>query len=396
MMFPFESSSKEFRLIKAISGLEPENAGFINAISNTLDMTQEECKKESGLLKLYRNIKQHSEIPSLNLQLKKLERFLLSNEILNIEQLKSLSKVICNFDITQNKHGDFVSYKGDCLKSIANKYSLAKHGSYIEIQFFAEQLSNLFIRELMKENGHWKKLFLKAKENKEYVVLFVPGSRNIDSTSNLTFDLALKNINIYLSRNALPTIANVKIPRIDPPCENYASLSLIEREEVSKIQDHILPGENFYKGRKVNVIFGDDVLITGATADKVYLDCMNKGAISFQSIYSVLINPLIANTDPAVESKLNNSVISGKLDDSALYAFSHSKFLPVMKSFGILLKAENTNDLKSFLLKIPEDSVKKLFVYAMSNGYSNENKYRSAMKILDEYVIEKGWFSFAV
>ncbi|WP_350670816.1 hypothetical protein, partial [Pseudoalteromonas sp. CAL494-MNA-CIBAN-0108] len=92
---------------------------------------QEECKKESGLLKLYRNIKQHSEIPSLNLQLKKLERFLLSNEILNIEQLKSLSKVICNFDMSQNNHGDFVSYKGDCLKSIANKYSLAKHGSYI-------------------------------------------------------------------------------------------------------------------------------------------------------------------------------------------------------------------------------------------------------------------------
>ena len=58
----------------------------------------------------------------------------------------------------------------------------------------------------------------------------------------------------------------------------------------------------------------------------MYLDCMNKGAISFQSIYSVLINPLVANTDPAVESKLNNSVISGKLDDSVLYAFSHSKF----------------------------------------------------------------------
>lgn len=395
-MYPFLNNSKEFRLIEAISEFEPEDEDFINVISNALNMTLEECKKEAELPNLYRVIKQYSHIPMLNLQLKKLERFLLSNELLNVEEFKSLSKIICNFDMTQNESGDFISQTGCCLKSIANKYSLAKHGSYKEIQFFAEQLSNLFIRELMKESGHWKKLFLKAKENKEHVVLFVPGSRNIDSTSNLTFELALKNINIYLSRNSYPTIANIKIPRIDPPCENYASLSLVEREKVSKIQDHILPSENFYNGRKINVIFGDDVLITGATADKVYLDCMNKGAISFQSIYSVLINPLVANTDPRVESKLNNSVISGKLDKSALYAFSHSEFVPVMKSFSILLEAENTSGLKSFLSKIPDDSVKKLFVYAMSNGYLNENRYKRAMKILDEYVIAKGWFSFAV
>lgn len=392
MMYPFENSSKEFRLIEAISELEPENVDFINAISNVLNTTLEECKKDSGLVKLYRNIKQYSEIPNLNLQLKKLERFLLANGMLNVEEFKSLSKVICNFDMTQNESGDFVSYKGDCLKSIANKYSLAKHGSYVEIKFFADQLSNLFIQELMKENSNWRKLFLKAQENNERVVLFIPGSRNIDSTSNLTFELALKNINIYLSRNAYPTIANVKIPRIDPPCENYASLSLSEREEVSKIQDHILPGENFYNGRKINVIFGDDVLITGATADKVYLDCMSKGATSFQSIYSVLINPLVANADPTIESKLNSSIITDRLDNTALYAFSHSKFVPVMKSFTLLLNSKNTKDLKEFLLSTPDDNVKKLFVYAMSNGYLNEKKYKNAMTILDEYVMEKGWF----
>ncbi|UUO25480.1 hypothetical protein FGD67_21360 [Colwellia sp. M166] len=392
MMYPFESNSIEVRLIEAISELEPENTAFINAISNALNTTLEECKKGTKLLKLYKSIKQRSDIPTLNQQLKKLERFLLLNEMLNVEEFKSLSKVICNFDMTQNEHGDFVSYTGDFLESIANKYSLAKHGSYNEIKFFADQLSHLFIQEVMKEGGYWQKLFLKAKINNEHVVLFIPGSRNIDSTSNLTFELAIKNINIYLSRNSYPTIANVKIPRIDPPCENYASLTLSEREEVSKIQDHILPGENFYNGRKINVIFGDDVLITGATADKVYFDCMSKGAISFQSIYSVIINPLVANADPTIESKLNSSVITGKLDSSALYAFSHSNFVPVMKSFSFLLNSENTSDLKVFLSKIPDDNVKKLFVYAMSNGYFNENKYRNAMTILDGYVLEKGWF----
>ena len=46
MMYPFENSSKEFRLIEAISELEPENVDFINAISNVLNTTLEECKKD--------------------------------------------------------------------------------------------------------------------------------------------------------------------------------------------------------------------------------------------------------------------------------------------------------------------------------------------------------------
>lgn len=131
-MYPFIKNSIEFRLIEAISEFEPEDEGFINVISNALNMPIEECQKEAVLPNLYRVIKQYSHIPILNLQSKKLERFLLSSQLLNIEEFKSLSKIICNFDMTQNESGDFISHTGGCLKSIAKSYSLAKHGSYIE------------------------------------------------------------------------------------------------------------------------------------------------------------------------------------------------------------------------------------------------------------------------
>ncbi|MEN1480692.1 hypothetical protein AAIH16_45020, partial [Pseudomonas aeruginosa] len=72
-----------------------------------------------------------------------------------------------------------------------------------------------------------------------------------------------------------------------PPCEDYASLSTEEREHVNLVQDHVIPAENFYRWSGVHVIFGDDVLVTGSTADKVLYESMNNGAKSFRAIYPV-------------------------------------------------------------------------------------------------------------
>ena len=63
--------------------------------------------------------------------------------------------------------------------------------------------------------------------------MFTTGWRNVPSTANVLFGIVLEHINVLLAGLDLPTIIDVKLPRIAPPCENYPSLSTLERQRIS-------------------------------------------------------------------------------------------------------------------------------------------------------------------
>jgi hypothetical protein len=316
-----------------------------------------------------------------------------SNEI-SIEDYNQLFNTIASVNISHDSKGfHYMLGKGDA-NDFAQTYSRAKHGSMKDIITLSELVVSTFLAQFDDQESSIYKLFQGLDVDSDTLVLIVPGSRNIESSSNVIFDTALLKINVFLTRNNYPTIVNIKLPRLDPPVENYAALSQEEREEVSKIRDHILPGENFYKNRNIHLFFGDDVLITGATADKVVSSALLHGAKSFHSIYAAVVDPVIVECMPEIENLLNTSCLKGGICQSFIENVCNENLVPVMKTYNILLDARNYAELTQKIADIPVKVLDRLYVYAMNNGYNVHSKYKDSLIYIEEYVSSKNDSSF--
>lgn len=58
------------------------------------------------------------------------------------------------------------------------------------------------------------RVVLPAKEEGESVVMMTTGWRNVPSTANVLYDIVVEEINLTLAHKGLPTIINVKLPRL--------------------------------------------------------------------------------------------------------------------------------------------------------------------------------------
>ena len=311
---------------------------------------------------------------------------LLEANLMNINEYNSIFNTLTCKSITFKNEKFYDLNHGSDVTALAEIYSRAKHGSINDIKKLASDIYNLFVYQFEIKNNSLYDLFQNVNIDDDILVLLVPGSRNIESASNIIFDIALPKINVFLAKNNYPTIINVKLPRLDQPVENYASLSQEEREEISKVRDHILPDKNFYKNRNIHLFFGDDVLITGATADKVISSAIINNAKSYHAIYSVVIDPVIVGNFPEVENVLNTACLKGDLSDEFISSISGDGFIPVMKTFNVLLNENNINELKSKINTIPINNVEVLYVYAMSNGYNSKLNYKESLGIIEKFL----------
>jgi len=290
--------------------------------------------------------------------------------------------------LTRDAHGRFV-HVGDRsdAQALVRRYSLAKYGSMADIRYFAALMISALRRALDDPDSALARMFDAACANGEQVVMLTTGWRNVPSTANVMYDIVVEQLNLTLAYRALPTIINVKLPRIAPPCENYASLSLEERERVSTVQDHILPAENFYRWPGVHVLFGDDVLVTGATADKVYAHAMRNGAKSFVAVYPMLLDPLLVLSAPATEEVLNTTMASGRLDDTFAAILGHPEYVPILRSLRTLLDQHNRIDLAGFLPRIAVQNLLKLYVSALNNEFLADARCGASLEIIRRYLV---------
>lgn len=274
--------------------------------------------------------------------------------------------------------------------SLAHIYSRAKYGSIMDIRFLADVVIAMLSKALDDPCSHWRKLFTTARGNGDNVVLMTTGWRNVPSTANVLYDIVVEHINLKLAHMELPTIINVKLARIAPPCENYASLSPEERERVNLVQDHIIPDKNFYQWSGVHVIFGDDVLVTGATADKVYFESICNGAKTFQSIYPIAIDPVLALHDAAIEERLNMVAVKGDLDDVVATFLSHAGYQPILRTLRLLFNKQNYPPLTNFLLRVPVATWLKLYVSALGNDFFRKEECIDSLTLLKDYLTKAG------
>ena len=269
-------------------------------------------------------------------------------------------------------------------------YSRAKYGSQKDIRFLAGLMIHYLERQLDDPASHWARLFTSAREHNDNVVLMTTGWRNVPSTANVLYDIVVEEINVKLAHMGLPTLINVKLPRIAPPCENYASLSTEERERVNLVQDHAIPAENFYRWSGVHVIFGDDVLVTGSTADKVLRESLLAGARSFQAIYPVAIDPRVALADATVEEHLNMVEISHHLDDKLAELLMAADYQPILRTLRLLFSADNYQALPAFLERVPAANWLRLYKAALGNEFLRQTECIPSLTLLRHYLENLG------
>ena len=269
-------------------------------------------------------------------------------------------------------------------------YSRAKYGSQKDIRFLAGLMIHYLERQLDDPASHWARLFTSAREHNDNVVLMTTGWRNVPSTANVLYDIVVEEINVKLAHMGLPTLINVKLPRIAPPCENYASLSTEERERVNLVQVHVIPAENFYRWSGVHVIFGDDVLVTGSTADKVLRESLLAGARSFQAIYPVAIDPRVALADATVEEHLNMVEISHHLDDKLAELLMAADYQPILRTLRLLFSADNYQALPAFLERVPAANWLRLYKAALGNEFLRQTECIPSLTLLRHYLENLG------
>ncbi|CAG9269778.1 phosphoribosyltransferase family protein [Paraburkholderia caribensis] len=277
--------------------------------------------------------------------------------------------------------------------ALARIYSRAKYGSISDIRTLADQVIGHMSSELDRADSHWARLFGEAEANGDSIVLMTTGWRNVPSTANVLYDIVVARLNVRLAHRGLPTIINVKLPRIAPPCENYASLSKEEREQVNLVQDHVIPAANFYRWPAVHVIFGDDVLITGSTADKVFAESMRNGAKSFQAIYPVAVDPSLALADAAIEERLNMVDVTGRLDDTLAALLREPDYTPILRTLRLVFSSENRSAFADFLPRVPAPCWMSLYVAALGNEFLRQDDCSPSLSMLRAWLTEVGYLS---
>ena len=276
---------------------------------------------------------------------------------------------------------------------LAGIYSRAKYGSVNDIHYLAQELIGYLCNELDKPNSQWSNLFRNATACGDNVAMMTTGWRNVPSTANVLYEIVVEEVNVKLAHMALPTIINVKLPRIAPPCEDYATLSTGERERVNMTHDHVIPAENFYRWSGVHVIFGDDVLVTGATADKVLFESLRSGAKSFRAIYYVAINPCVALSDASVEDRLNSVVIGQRLDDTVADLLSAPDYQPILRTLRLLFGEGNRDALAAFLPNVPASTWLRLYKSALGNEFFGQGQCTPSLMMLRAYLTKLGLLS---
>lgn len=265
---------------------------------------------------------------------------------------------------------------GEDLTEVLKIYSLMKFGSVADIAWFAKKVSERIIQGLVSGQSILT-VFEKARSQNQYVALLSPGSRNVRLAQDLVYVQVVKQVNVWLALNGYPTIMLVRAPRFQSSKANYAELSVAERLREMR---EVLPGDDFFS-RGVHLLFSDDVRITGASADWTEINCLNRGGLSFGSIFCMAVDPLLVQDDPGVEQRINHFHVTPKLDSTTAYILNQPGFIPVQRLLRLLLNVSNRESLAGFLGGVYDHALVEVYSGAMSNDYLADDRYAPSLDI---------------
>lgn len=293
--------------------------------------------------------------------------------------------------VTLDHKGKFIRPEnGEELDQLVKEYSLMKFGSPNEIKKFGRRIAIEFIEQLSSTNSELRRKFEDIREKGEYVSLFVPGSRNVPSASNFVMEEAIRYINISLALEDLPTIIIMNLPRLESNTANYAQLSNEERGKRPPTTKTLLPGPEFYKN-PMHIIFGDDVRISGTTAERVRQSALENGALSVSEVYGLMIEPQIGINQPEIEDSLNSFQINGTLNEDITYIVNQERFKPVQRLVRLILDRKNQQFLYDFAFDhLNDKGLIELYKAALGNDYAKNDRYSESVKVLRKVMFDRG------
>ena len=318
---------------------------------------------------------------------KMVEQRLLEQGGISIEEVNKNHRQTSVFDLTVDKDGVFrYMDKDERADEIVAAYSRMKFGSPDDIAFFAEAMASKYVARFDDPEDNLLEWFEQIRNKGEHIVIVAAGYRNVESAANLVIKQAAELINIELALRDLPTMVVGNLSRLGSHRIDYATLSKEERAVVPAVADHILPGKELYR-QGVHLIYGDDVKITGTTADGVEKSAEENGAKSFSALFALQIDPIVAAKNPAIEHALNHFEVTGKLDIHLAQILNHPEFRPVQRLLRLLFNKTNRDDIKNyFQSQIEPRNAAKIYVAALNNEYLADEKYRDSVKLLGEVV----------
>jgi hypothetical protein len=268
-----------------------------------------------------------------------------------------------------------------CIDNIIDRFSYFKHGSIKDIKYFSNIFVNNFIKKIKKQ-GELHDFFKRATFLKEYIVLMSPGYRNTKAAINLLLDFSIPKINTFLYYYKLTPIIQVYLPRLADKNKNYASLNIIERKNTSVKTDHILMGKNFYDmaDKKINVIYIDDISVTGLSSQRTLSHAMANGANSSAAFYMLFVDKKLALKNPSIEAEINKKQVSCLLDKSAEIIFNQRGYIPILRSIDILLKSTNKDSLLNFLEKVNINNIYKSYISYINNTIGQDDDYTDSLE----------------
>ena len=286
-----------------------------------------------------------------------------------------------------------------CLKTMQTmdgdleEYSRFKFGDVAAIESLSGAVSRYFIQKL-NPGGELREVFDRVKKDSEFIYIQAPGVRNVASSSNYLMAKVADNVNLWLAHNGYPTMIKKPVVRLASGVSNYAELSAQTRKNREKTTVSLLPISD-YSAHPINVIFIDDVRVTGCTSKRAELHSLRGGAVSFNSIFAYEVDDVIANHDASIEHRLNQYSIKGGLDVNVSQILAHTNYQPVQRMLRLLLNSANRKQWAYFArFKIPEQILLRIYCSALSNDYhsisTNGNlMYAESLSILYDVLREK-------
>jgi hypothetical protein len=311
-----------------------------------------------------------------------LSSHIVARRLVPFRTLQDIKRTLVLYNVSVDSQSNLVDLEnGKDLKEIGRRYSLMKFGSPNQISWFAGRITESFIASAGDSSGWLGRMLLESKEQGQHIALVSPGSRNVESAQNFLYEEAVRRINVWLGLQGLSTIVLVKLSRFGLGTANYSQLSAADRMREREV--NIMPGEEFY-APGVHLIFADDVRITGAASDRTEVQSLTKGALSFSSLYCLVMDPKVAAANPGIEYFLNHFYLHESLNDVVQGVLNENGYRPVQRMVRLLLNKANRGQLPHFLPGVRTEPLVQIYESCLGNDYLQDERYSDSVLILKD------------
>jgi hypothetical protein len=247
----------------------------------------------------------------------------------------------------------------------ARQYSLMKFGSLADARAIGVELGRYIVAQLPDL------IYDERRICSPYMYKHIP------SAARMAAKYAFALVNDARASVGLDRIHTRQIYIGKQPNADYSKLDAAGRRQYmldSGLQLVTSPLDGY------NVLLLDDIRITGNYASLVR-DMVSQYDIGvMQEVYWATVDPSVVATDPAVENAINSSAGGGLELIREIVTFG--QLVPTLRTLKAILAHPDQEELRQFLISLPEDVLVELYESAAGTGSDLVEMYTANYPVL--------------